>query len=302
MKHVFLLTPASVLLMTTTIAQERITNTACIIEGFSSPENVCVAGNKLYVASINDKGNHGFVSEVDLKTKKVITLNLLPDTLLKRKVPAGLAVVKNILYVCNHNRVFGIDRKSGKLLLQVIVPGAERLNDLVFYHGKLLVSETTHGVIYEINVATKAVQPFITDTADIPLLSGVNGLALDMQNAMLYVSANKNNASPNSIIAIDMKTKQLTILYQQQKKGAFFDGITISDKQLLITDWAHKIYAMPLSAKPVDSLFALPIKTLNNNLDAWDGPPDVEVSAKGCYIFPLFRSGKVVMTAKGGDL
>ncbi|HVI46492.1 MAG TPA: hypothetical protein VM802_16570 [Chitinophaga sp.] len=296
MKPSFFLFIIATLLAVSAIAQKPLTLTPGVIDGFSNPESICQSGSKLYVASINGQGKHGFISEADLTTNKISALHLIPDTVFNSNTPMGLLVVQDMLYVTNYNHVFGIQLKTKQLVFQAAVPGATRLNDLVYRKGMLLVSETNGGNIYEIDLATKAVQPLITNPDDIQKLSGVNGLVLDMKKDVLYATANKDNRSPNSILAIEMKTSKLTVLYQQTLKGSFFDGLTIRHRQLLVTDWAHKIYTLPLFCAPVRSPETLHVKALSNNLDNWDGPPDLIISADDrYYIIPLFQSGKVVI-------
>lgn len=300
MKPLCLLFITVMLLSVGSYAQIHPPLTAGVIDGFSNPESICQSGNKLYVASINGQGKNGFVSEVDLTTNKICVLHVVPDALFKSNTPMGLLIVKNLLFVTNYNHVFGFDLKTKAMVFQVAIPGATRLNDLVYRKGALLVSETNGGNVYEVNITTKTITPLMTKPEDLQKLSGVNGLVLDEKTDVLYLTANKNNSSPNSILAINMGSGKLTTLYQHALTGSFFDGVTIWNQQLLVTDWAHKIYALRLSTVPVHALTLLPVKAVANNLNSWDGPPDVIISHDGgYYIIPLFQSGKVVIEKIG---
>ncbi|WP_306354205.1 YncE family protein [Flavobacterium sp. '19STA2R22 D10 B1'] len=268
------------------------------IIGFSQPESLSQKGNNLYVANV--KNGKGYISKVNLLTNTIEEVNFLPTgtDILKSQGPLGIKVHENTLYAVAYDRVVGFDLDSRKMIFEITIPGSTRLNDLTFANGSLLVSGTDKGMIYEIDIAGKTFKPFVTDPTDAAMLNGVSGLTWNGATGTVYATANKNNASPSNLLAIDWKSRKLNLIYQMNCTDlCFFDAIQCDDKMIYFTNWNHNVHAIPFPIKPIseNTITNLQLKGLTK-VSAYDGPPAFLISEdKSCYIFTLFESGKVII-------
>src|SRR5664279_19327 len=116
-----------------------------IISGFEAPESVIRSGDRLFVSNIGGAqpnpmalDSNGFISELS-KDGKLIQRKFQKGIL---NGPKGLAVVKDVLYTADVNRVVGFNIHTGEQVFVIDIP-AKMLNDLCTVDDKhICVSET----------------------------------------------------------------------------------------------------------------------------------------------------------------
>lgn len=206
------------------------------IPGFSHPESVLRKGNDLYVSNIgaklepDRKDGDGFISKVDYSTGRITELHYLPvsGTL---DAPKGSAFIGSVLYVADIDRVVGFDIDSREKVFELTVPGKPFLNDIVAVQGKLIVSATDNGKLYEIDVTanTQAVLP-------VPAIPGANGLCYDEALGKLYcVGLSSDGHSPDGkVYEINLATHKITAPVNY--KG-LLDGVALYRDKLYVSDW-----------------------------------------------------------------
>jgi hypothetical protein len=176
MKPGLFISAASVLLSTFCYSQKT-------ISGFEAPESVIKSGDRLFVSNIGGAkpdpmalDSNGFISELSAdgrvihqKFQKVI-LN----------APKGLAVVKEVVYVADVNRVVGFNVRTGEQAFEVGIPAAKMLNDLCKVDDKhVCVSETVSGQVLLIDLTDKSIRFLGT-------IEGANGVTYDEKTGRLY--------------------------------------------------------------------------------------------------------------------
>src|SRR4051794_362025 len=104
-----------------------------IINGFEAPESVLKTGDKIFVSNIGGeqpnpaaKDSNGFISELSADGK-IIQQKFQKGML---NGPKGLAVINNVVYVADIDRVVGFNMNSGEQVFEINIPGATFLNDL----------------------------------------------------------------------------------------------------------------------------------------------------------------------------
>src|SRR3954454_12991844 len=130
-----------------------------IINGFEAPESVLKTGDKIFVSNIGGeqpnpaaKDSNGFISELSANGN-IIQQKFQKGTL---NGPKGLAVMNNVVYVADIDRVVGFNMNSGEQVFEINIPGATFLNDLCDAGDDMLaVSESMQNKVYLINTSNK---------------------------------------------------------------------------------------------------------------------------------------------------
>ncbi|WP_330253799.1 hypothetical protein OG874_04135 [Nocardia sp. NBC_00565] len=163
-----------------------------VLDGFSKPESVLVAGDKWFVSNIGatqepmTKDGDGFLTRLDANGK-VIERKAIPragDPPLN--APKGMAFADNKVFVADIDRVVGYDVDTLGQVFEAPLGGdaASLLDDIAVLDDKtLLVTDTVRGSVYKLDLETKK---YGTLTTAIP---GANGIVLDKSSKTAYVAA-----------------------------------------------------------------------------------------------------------------
>jgi len=145
------------------------------LTGFSYPESIISDGKYLYVTNIGEGGNpaaadsNGYVSKLTLGGK-IIAKKWTNE---KLNAPKGTAIIKDILYVADLNRIVSISVNTGKKKVKEIKLdryGTSFLNDLAVKNDTtVFISATDIGQIFQIDLLTEKVESI----AKLPEANGV---------------------------------------------------------------------------------------------------------------------------------
>jgi hypothetical protein len=230
-----ILTTASIMLLSaisycqTEVFQSEKVKKLWETKGFDVPESVMPVTdqNIMYVSNIGGnssdaKDNNGFISilgfDGKIKSLKwVIGLN----------APKGMAILNNILYVTDIDRIAEIDIQSGKIIKFYNVEGSEFLND---------IAVTTVGSLYITDSKTKKVylleKGVVSEFAQSVTWANPNGIIYADDIILVGVG--------DRVVAINTETKKIDD-YLMNTGGV--DGLVIMDKNIfLFSDWSGKIY------------------------------------------------------------
>lgn len=207
-----------------------------IIEGFEAPESVLKTGDRIFVSNIGGaqpnpaaKDGNGFISELSADGK-IIQQKFQKTTL---NGPKGLAIIKNVLYVSDIDRVVGFDITSGEQVFELSIPDAAFLNDLCSVENDMLaVSESVHGKVYLVNIANKTFKFFGS-------IAGANGITYDRKTKRLFacgMGAQMNGGG--KLYVKDINSKDTVFTELPNSPTGVFDGLEMTDNNhLLASDW-----------------------------------------------------------------
>lgn len=206
------------------------------IEGFEAPESVIKQGNKIFVSNIGGAqanpmalDSNGFISELSADGK--ILQQKFQKTVLNG--PKGLAIIKNVLYVADINRVVGFDINSGEQVFELTLAGVSFLNDLCKAADNMLaVSESMQNKIYLINTDSKTYKVEGT-------VAGANGVTYNEKTKQLFacgMGEQMNGTGKLYVKNINSKDTGFTEL--PNSPTGIFDGIEMTDEShLIVSDW-----------------------------------------------------------------
>lgn len=203
------------------------------IEGFAAPESVLKSGDKLFVSNINgnpaDKDGNGFISELSADGKML--QQKFQKTVLN--APKGLAMISNVLYVTDIDRIVGFNIASGEQVFELNIEGAGFLNDLCKAgDNKLAVSESMSGKIFIVNTADKTYSFAGT-------IAGANGITYDAKTKQLFacgMGAQMNGSG--KLYVKDINSKDTVFNELPNSPTGIFDGLELTDdNHLLVSDW-----------------------------------------------------------------
>lgn len=227
MKTGLFISAASVFLSTICYSQKT-------ISGFETPESVIKSGDRLFVSNMGGTkpdpmalDSNGFISELSADGR-VIHQKFQKGIL---NAPKGLAVVKQVVYVADINRVVGFNIHSGEQTFEVDIP-AKMLNDLCKVDDKhVCVSETMSGRVMLIDLTDRSIR-FLGS------IEGANGVTYDEKTGKLYAVGMGANTSGGKIYQKDMKISDTVFTVLENSPTGIFDGIEMFDKtHLIASDW-----------------------------------------------------------------
>jgi DNA-binding beta-propeller fold protein YncE len=205
------------------------------ISGFEAPESVIKSGDRLFVSNIGGSkpdpmalDSNGFISELSADGK-VIHQKFQKGVL---NAPKGLAVVRDIVYAADVNRVVGFNVRTGEQAFEVSIPSAKMLNDLCKVDDKhVCVSETVSGQVLLIDLTDKSVR-FLGS------IEGANGVTYDEKTGKLYAVGMGANMSGGKMFVKDLKNTDTVFTVLENSPTGIFDGLEMFDKSHLIaSDW-----------------------------------------------------------------
>lgn len=201
------------------------------------PESVLFADSVLYVSNVNgkplEKNSKGYISKMSLNgdvIKKEWATGL--------NAPKGMGSFGEFIFVSDIDKVLVIDINTGTVVNTFEFKAAKFLNDITISpKGNVYVSDLHDNAIYIIQEDFSKV--FIKDAR----LSWVNGLHWEQDYLLAGTS--------EGVFKVDKSGK---IVSHYIKDTGGIDGLErITDKQLIITDWAGKVQAI----SPNDDLVLL---------------------------------------------
>jgi hypothetical protein len=195
--------------------------------------------------------------------------------------PTGMASIGDSLYVADRGRVVEIDVPSAQIRREIVLAGAEFVNDVAAApNGDIYVSDTATNRIYKITDG--AVEVWLQSVA----LQGPNGLWVDGDRLVVATWGPMTDIEtfatkhPGTLLTVDLGTKQIYPVGPGEPI-ANFDGVIAVDGYYLATDWTggrllkidkHGDVRVILSGfsqladlgySPLDRVIALPIMSEN---------------------------------------
>jgi hypothetical protein len=262
-----------------------------ITSGLLHPESIITDGKFLYTTLIGKalaptvKDGDGAISKLDLAGRP-IDLNFNKAVL---NAPKGTAILGNILYVADVDRVVGFDLQSGEKVDEVDLSaqGTQFLNDLTLKGDSVFfVSATDIGKIFKVTIAT----PHRIEALNIPKLIGPNGLLYDAKTDILYVAGLDRSDNPmGELGVISYKGGHYTYSTLTDARG-MFDGIQMFDANtLIVSDWVtlkdRKTRLLKINIKEKTYI------EIEKNIDAADILYDRKQKR---FLLPALRDGNIV--------
>ncbi|MEZ5892413.1 MAG: hypothetical protein R3C58_04615 [Parvularculaceae bacterium] len=141
-----------------------------IAEGFSAPEGVAAApGGGYFISNVGGDGEakdgEGWISVISTDGK--VVTERFTDGL---DAPKGMAVMDGVLYATDIDTVRIIDAATGARTGDVVIEGAQFLNDATVWNGAIYVSDSGAASIYKLENGEAKL--WLKDER----LGGVNGL------------------------------------------------------------------------------------------------------------------------------
>jgi alpha-acetolactate decarboxylase len=267
--------------------------------GFELPESVESDGKRFFVSNIGgakispgNKDGDGFISEISAEGK-IITKKFLPQTGVLHS-PTGLALVGNVLYVADIDRIVGFDILSRKIVFELnFASKAGLLNDLVKVDShRLLVSDIFKNHVSLVDLTKKSV------TALKGTVNGANGLAYDARRGLVYlVNLGTNFDGSGQLYVKSLKDPEDAFKPLPNSPTGVLDGISFLDEShLIISDWVN-IQAAALGTKGKLFIYDLLSQQYKSISLAVQSPADFFLDAKARKLFiPITLEGKVMST------
>lgn len=237
---------------------------------FKVPESVLFEEEErvLYVSNIDGasgaKDGKGFISKMSAEGK-IIKLRWTDGL----HAPKGMAVFGSNFYVTDVDAIVTIERKSGKIISTLPIPGAKFLNDItVDPSGNLYASDSETGIIHKI--VGSEISPFIT--------------GLKRPNGVLWYLGKLFYVESGVFLSKDKDGKTLELAKGMETST---DGIEAVDADhYLVSSWIGAIYYVANNGTVTELLNTKEQKI--NTADIGYNP-----SARIVYV-PTFNSNRVV--------
>ncbi|MEO6548373.1 MAG: hypothetical protein ABIN94_10250 [Ferruginibacter sp.] len=209
--------------------------------GMGHPESVISDGKYFYVTDIGKKLDPLAKDGDGSIWKFSLTGHLVKRNISKEQLngPKGTAIIKNILYVADLDRIAGIDIATGEKVIDLDFSsfGANLMNDIaVKDDSTLFASSTDLNKVFQISLGKNQ----HIEALDIPAIKGANGICYDAKNSRLYfvgLGSFTSAKGEGEIGYIDFKQHSIQFFKLKGISG-FFDGVALLDNNtLVITDW-----------------------------------------------------------------
>lgn len=211
---------------------ERVWATDTILK---TPESVMydAVRKQIYVSNINgnpsEKDINGFISllNADGSMKSLRWVSGMNG-------PKGMALVDNLLYVTDIDRIHIIDVDQGKIIKTADVEGSTFLNDIaVIAKDKLIISDSRNNQLFIFDGNRASVW------LENELLISPNGLAF--YDNLLFVG------TKNNLLAVDPDSQKLQIFISNT--GPIDGLIPLGSDKFIISDWSGKIQLITADTK-----------------------------------------------------
>ncbi|MCE3036470.1 ATP-binding protein [Helicobacter sp. faydin-H20] len=252
--------------------------------GFSHPESVYGKKEVVFVSNVGEKleplakDKDGFISKLDKEGNVIVK-----DFIKNLDAPKGMNSIGDTLYVVDIDKIKGFNMNDGQEVLNIDVKGAIFLNAIEVLDNKtLLVSDTGTGIIHKVDVVNKKYETFVKIDSK---FGGPNGLLIDQKNnRVITVGYDPMGKEKGSIVAIDLKTKKISLL---SKPLGALDGIVVAKNgDLLVSDWGENLKGVVYRIDLKGNITKL-------DLEAIGGPADMFSDGKNLWI-PAMVDNKII--------
>ncbi|RNF34000.1 Vgb family protein [Paracoccus methylarcula] len=252
----------------------------------ANPESITCGEEHCFVSNIGEKldatarDGDGFIARTDLMGELVAGPAIPKDGILN--APKGLALLEDVLYGVDLDRVVAFDPETGETRGEWPAPdGTEGLNDIAVFGDALLVTDFTGGRLLRLDPA----KGFIVLAAGMP---GANGVIAAPDGVTAYVAASGAELEGGHLYRVDLESGRVEPL---GRETGIFDGITWGPEgKLIVTDWVDIHAPTPgriLSVNPVSGSareISVPEPIIS--------PADLTATAQGLLI-PSMLGGQI---------
>ena len=201
-------------------------------KGFDSPVSVTQYGGYYYLSNsgknfgLAAKDGDGYISRIRSDgTQEEVTLKYITGL----NNPRGIYAIQGTLYVCDIDRLTGIDLRTGSKVFELSFAkdNVKQLTHITSADDKILyLSATDIHTIFEVDLSAKRYTKWMETTSPTGLL---------INNNQMYVCSMGTDSIGNGKLGvIDMKTKRYTQLTEDE---GFFWGLALQGKRLYYSDW-----------------------------------------------------------------
>lgn len=199
----------------------------------ANPESITCGQKHCFVSNIGEKfdatakDGDGFIVRTDLMGRLVAGSTIPEESVLN--APKGLALLDDVLYAVDLDRVVAFDAESGEAQGEwPALDGTEGLNDIAVLGDALLVTDFTGGRLLRLDPA----EGYSVLAEGIP---GANGVIAAPDNRTAYVAASGAALNGGFLYQVDLSAGAVKPLSQET---GIFDGITWGPSgKLIVTDW-----------------------------------------------------------------
>jgi hypothetical protein len=268
---------------------------ANLIEGLSHPESIAAdSTGRIFVSNIGQKmdptarDGDGFITELSAEGTLIHKFFNPKETL---NAPKGLAVVGNVLYVADIDRIVGFNLQNSEQVFSLNLSAKTSfLNDLATIDEQtLLASASDTGTVYQISIPNRQ---FSVLPGHIP---GANGISYDSKTKTIYVVGLGENFDGNGGIYKLAMAKPTAQFEQISVLPGFFDGVAlVKDNQLIYSDWVGIQKPTPGTIKSYNTT-TKKVDTLKQPVE-FNGPADFFYQPKTNSLWiPLTLNNKIII-------
>lgn len=231
------------------------------------PESIAIAGERVFISCIGnemnptEKDGDGVIIETNNKGE-IVAENAFSSV--KMDAPKGMAVLGDILYVADIDRIIGLNLKTGEKVSDIDLSHERMrfLNDLAATpEGKLIASSTDTGQMLLVDPGT-GTYSLLKTSVPIP---GPNGLVLDKTAKTLYIagySEDDNGKGDGQLWSVDLSSGIAAPLCGEKGR---FDGLALVGDLLYFSDWdkdgqTGAIRTLDLKTKEIADVTRIPMK------------------------------------------
>lgn len=237
-------------------------------QSYNNPESIVYdqVGNRYFIS--NKSGNTIVQLDSDHKQTPFVSSNL--------NAPKGLLIVGDTLISVNNTSVQGFSLSNARRVLNVSIRGAVFMNDVTTDNkGKLYVSDTSNGFIYQISLETGEYSTLVDS------IKSPNGLLYDSKRNSILIC---NWGGEAKIQSFNLSDSTLSDLVTTELSN--LDGLT-SDKagNIFVSSWgSNAVYRFDPSFKNPPILIS----------EGHNGPADIFiVQDKQRLCIPNFISNNI---------
>ena len=202
--------------------------------GFDSPVSVTQYGGFYYLSNSGknfgsaSKDGDGYISRIRSDgSQEEVTLKYITGL----NNPRGIYAINGILYICDIDRLTGIDVRSKAKVFELSFEkeNVKQLTHITSANDKILyVSATDTDAIFEVDLSARKYTKWTETVAPTGLL---------ISNNQMYVCSMGTDSLPNGKLGvIDMNTKKYTQLIDEE---GYLWGLALNGKRLYYSDWVQ---------------------------------------------------------------
>ena len=202
--------------------------------GFDSPVSVTQYGGFYYLSNsgknfgLDVKDGDGYISRIRSDgSQEEVTLKYITGL----NNPRGIYAIQGTLYVCDIDRLVGIDLRSKNKVFELSFANENvtQLTNIATVDDKILyVSATDINAIFKVDLAAKKYEKWTEMIAPTGML---------INNGQMYVCSMGTDSLPNGKLGVvDLKTKEYTPLTDDE---GYLWGLALNGKRPYYSDWVQ---------------------------------------------------------------